>query len=59
MCCFRSAFITPDKIQTYADHYGKNAAKKTLGLQNAIQKCDEYLTDPHVSKYTYLCLYLL
>lgn len=33
----------------YAQHREKHAAKNTRGLKNAVEKCDEFLSDPVVS----------
>lgn len=36
-------------IKNYHEYRTKYAAKRTRGLANAVEKCDEFLAEPEVS----------
>lgn len=40
-------------VVNYAEHRERYSAKNTRGLKNAVDKCDEFLSDPTVSDETY------
>lgn len=48
-CIFLSGFVNADLVVNYHEFREKYSKKKTRGLQSAVQKCDEFLSDPTVS----------
>lgn len=49
LCFLYSGFVESNMIKNYRDNYTKYSAKRTRGLENAVARCEEFLSDPMVS----------